>query len=538
MMSEEESLEVPSGSGALTASSEADPWVSRTNGPWNDTTSPTSGSGSTSPIRHRNSSHSAQSMNLGDTQTSPYLTSSRPAIGQGPSRSQSKSNLDPASGAFTSFMNAQHYGFSDDKENKTMGREPKSFDGAIPRGYGFEQRGIPSTGYRIGNGTASRDSSLPPSRHSDIAPAYPSFGHTPNNSTHIQRPSVNGRTPSFPTLTNNRSYEQTQDLELKLSRMQLGEKTSQYIDTSPTNPSFGQRNGFSAFEPQTNSSSTIWNEAATNPPKNQGYGNEQYIADTFNVQLKFNKPSRSNDRESVSPGTDYRRIPQSPKYYSENGTPVIEMSNGFVVRNQGQATIDYERNYQRQPFAQQAYFQNPSIYNPQYQAPYGPHAYDYPPPQAFRHATGQFGYQSVPTFAAPISVPRGPSRDQDVGHGVRSVVLEEFRSNTKTNKRYELKDIYNHVVEFSGDQHGSRFIQQKLETANSDEKDQIFREIQPNALQLMTDVFGNYVIQKLFEHGNQVQKRVLAEQMRNHIDELSVQMYGCRVVQKVFIVTL
>jgi mRNA-binding protein PUF3 len=87
-------------------------------------------------------------------------------------------------------------------------------------------------------------------------------------------------------------------------------------------------------------------------------------------------------------------------------------------------------------------------------------------------------------------------------------------------------------VEFSGDQHGSRFIQQKLESANSDEKDQIFREIQPNALQLMTDVFGNYVIQKLFEHGNQIQKRILAEQMRNHVDELSIQMYGCRVVQK------
>lgn len=95
------------------------------------------------------------------------------------------------------------------------------------------------------------------------------------------------------------------------------------------------------------------------------------------------------------------------------------------------------------------------------------------------------------------------------------------------------QDIYQHVVEFSGDQHGSRFIQQKLETANSDEKEQLFREIQPNALQLMTDVFGNYVIQKLFEHGNQVQKRVLAEQMKNHVMELSMQMYGCRVVQKV-----
>ena len=57
-------------------------------------------------------------------------------------------------------------------------------------------------------------------------------------------------------------------------------------------------------------------------------------------------------------------------------------------------------------------------------------------------------------------------------------------------------------MEFSGDQHGSRFIQQKLETATAAEKQMVFKEILPNALQLMVDVFGNYVIQKFFEHGS------------------------------------
>lgn len=56
------------------------------------------------------------------------------------------------------------------------------------------------------------------------------------------------------------------------------------------------------------------------------------------------------------------------------------------------------------------------------------------------------------------------------------------------------QDIFGHVVEFSGDQHGSRFIQQRLETASSDEKQVVFDEIVPEAaLQLMQDVFGNYV---------------------------------------------
>lgn len=113
---------------------------------------------------------------------------------------------------------------------------------------------------------------------------------------------------------------------------------------------------------------------------------------------------------------------------------------------------------------------------------------------------------------------------------LRSKILEDFRNNRVP--RLELKDILGHVVEFSGDQHGSRFIQQKLEVATSEEKQLIFDELLPNALQLMTDVFGNYVIQKFFEHGNQIQKTVLAKQMENHVFSLSLQMYGCRVVQK------
>lgn len=50
----------------------------------------------------------------------------------------------------------------------------------------------------------------------------------------------------------------------------------------------------------------------------------------------------------------------------------------------------------------------------------------------------------------------------------------------------------------STDQYGSRFIQQKLETASAEEKTKIFPEIIPHARALMTDVFGNYVIQKVY----------------------------------------
>lgn len=49
----------------------------------------------------------------------------------------------------------------------------------------------------------------------------------------------------------------------------------------------------------------------------------------------------------------------------------------------------------------------------------------------------------------------------------------------------------------SADQYGSRFIQQKLETATTEEKNMVYQEIMPQALALMTDVFGNYVVQKV-----------------------------------------
>uniref|UniRef100_A0A0D9VAV0 PUM-HD domain-containing protein n=1 Tax=Leersia perrieri TaxID=77586 RepID=A0A0D9VAV0_9ORYZ len=109
-------------------------------------------------------------------------------------------------------------------------------------------------------------------------------------------------------------------------------------------------------------------------------------------------------------------------------------------------------------------------------------------------------------------------------------LLEEFKSNKS--KSYELSEIAGHVVEFSADQYGSRFIQQKLETASTQEKDMVFAEIMPQALTLMTDVFGNYVVQKFFEHGSTAQIKELADQLIGRVLALSLQMYGCRVIQK------
>ena len=94
---------------------------------------------------------------------------------------------------------------------------------------------------------------------------------------------------------------------------------------------------------------------------------------------------------------------------------------------------------------------------------------------------------------------------------LRSSLLESFRSNQVS--VLSLGDLSGHVLEFSQDQHGSRFIQQKLERASATEKQLVFQEILSAAYSLMTDVFGNYVIQKFFEFGTSEQKSQLVNKV-------------------------
>lgn len=82
-----------------------------------------------------------------------------------------------------------------------------------------------------------------------------------------------------------------------------------------------------------------------------------------------------------------------------------------------------------------------------------------------------------------------PRYQPDAGRVLRSALLEEFRTNR--HRRWELQDLEHHIVEFSGDQLGSRHIQVKLELATTEEKQLVFVEVLPNLLQLSTDVFAN-----------------------------------------------
>ncbi|KAF4628065.1 hypothetical protein G7Y89_g10086 [Cudoniella acicularis] len=516
---------VPSGSGALRASSQADPWGAPANGPWNhpDTTSPTlqsSHSGSTSPSHLRSTIPAPSQPTLTEIQNQ-YQQQSR--IVQAPTfpRPAHKSSLDPSSGPFT-YGRKPSFMFADDKENSNQ------YAASTENAYEYDNSVRAFKGDHFGqsflgiNGSASRDGSMPPSRASDTGlngsgmpyggHGFGSIGgHTPSSSIHSQRPSFSGPSASFPSQANGSRYNDAStqgdiDLNEKLAALGFSENDSSgglNATYSPNHPKFAPQ-GFTQ-----NGGSALW-ELPSGPKGLNGH--DRFPSQPFADQNYF-KP-HLGDRGSVSPaGSDYRRGFSSPKYYSA-GTPPAGTDQIYRPISRGQRIPQGPSELDRRLhiFAQQ---QNAYMYGGPFQGQYPSHAYDFTP-QNFRQGNIPYGYaMPMPPYAAAPVIPTRP-KDQDVGVGVRSPLLEEFRSNSKSNKRYELKDIYNHVVEFSGDQHGSRFIQQKLETANSDEKEQLFREIQPNALQLMTDVFGNYVIQKLFEHGNQIQKRVLAEQMKNH----------------------
>ena len=122
------------------------------------------------------------------------------------------------------------------------------------------------------------------------------------------------------------------------------------------------------------------------------------------------------------------------------------------------------------------------------------------------------------------------SNASDKGTPNRSQQLDDFRNSRLPH--LQLSDLGKNVVEFAKDQHGSRFIQQKLERTSNKEKQVIFEEVISHAEILMTDVFGNYVIQKFFEFGTPEQKDQLVDAIRGNVMKLALQMYGCRVIQK------
>ncbi|CAD0112784.1 unnamed protein product [Aureobasidium uvarum] len=383
--------------------------------------------------------------------------------------------------------------------------------GSINQSPVDERRRPSATGFfhALPSAPPSRNHSLPPSRHSDIQPAWPTT--TKSDQFASSQPSTNAfRVNSFSSTSRPNGSFGAADAQAaplaQFSQMNLQDDPHSFALSRPSFsvPSYANQSG----------------SDTRNSPTDQ-YDDVEQISRV--------PPTFASDAYSAAaqPQVDYTayRVSQYPERSLMN-------SNMYNPRNTNANTPAFVHQRYQQQSAQEL--------DPRYMLnlPYSP----VPGGYYSYHLSNGSAIHNIPAVYPPMhaqmsisgvsSMPssRGP-RELEPGHSLRSALLEDFKQNHKT-RRYELKDIFDHVVEFSGDQHGSRFIQQKLETANSDEKERLFREIQPNAIQLMTDVFGNYVIQKFFEHGDQNQKKILANKMKGRVLELSLQMYGCRVVQK------
>ncbi|KAL8791669.1 MAG: hypothetical protein Q9195_005752 [Heterodermia aff. obscurata] len=553
------SNEAITGSGSLLSSSESDGFSGRHATPWKSVDDPSPGltkvhsNHSNTSAMHRQNSSQLASQSFSDTSsTNPSYFPTPPTSMGPPNKPHQTQFLDPTQRDFvTSSVFEPMKLKSPSRHNSDEETRPTAMNlpfGGIDSGLSIQsgrQNYYPNfSGHN--SSAASRSGSIPPSRHDthqsvsrlvDEMPRqqFSQFGSAPSHRPHLS--AQGSMYPSNGSSVNQKFDPQSSSADLgsivgKFDKLSLprGNNTmySQH-NRDPQNLHDELADEY-ARQPNGNNASEMW-ELEDAYIGNQAFSPEGLHPGSL--------PSHEQPYRSSSYGTSYshspsnsetRRMQHSP-YLPSGGTPSSyqqqapsrgSFNSGAVAPGQA-ALLDRKlRGLQQE---QQGYHPNPLQFRPQM-----PQDYNYHPQHALRMnpLSAYYPMGPMPNMLNP-PILRGPARDQDIGQHLRSALLEEFRSNSKTNKRYELKDIYNHIVEFSGDQHGSRFIQLKLETANSDEKDQVFREIHPNSIQLMTDVFGNYVIQKFFEHGNQSQKKILANQMRTHVLTLSLQMYGCRV---------
>jgi len=97
-----------------------------------------------------------------------------------------------------------------------------------------------------------------------------------------------------------------------------------------------------------------------------------------------------------------------------------------------------------------------------------------------------------------------------------------------------LRDVLSHVAEMAQDSEGSKFLQAKLETANTAERREVFEALLPKMEMLAGDSSGSAVVQKLLDICTPDQRRAIVEKFRQSVVKLSLKMHGCRVIQKAF----
>ena len=474
------SNEAITGSGSLLSSSESDGFSGRHATPWKSVDDPSPGltkvhsnHSNTSAMHRQNSSQLASQSFSDHSPTNPTYFST-PSTSMGPPNKPSQTQfLDSTQSNFVpsnifdpmKLGRPSRHNSNEETPPTPMNLAFSGIDAGLSMQSGRQSYYPSYSGHN--SSAASRSGSIPPSRHdahqsvSRLVDEMPRQQTSQFGATPAHRPHLSAQDSMYPS--NGGSINQkfgtqssTADLgnfvgnfdKLSLSR---GSNTmysqhnrdphslhDEVVDIEYGRPSNG------------NSASQMWEMEDTAYIGNQAFSPGGLHPGSLPSHEHPYRNSSYGASYSHSPSNSETRRMQPSPYYSSSGTPSSVQQrapsrgsfNGAVAPGQA-ALLDRKlRGLQQE---QQGYQPNPLQYRQQLQQPY-----DYHPqhtlrmnPLAAYYPMGPMSNMLNPT------IPRGPARDQDIGQHYRSALLEEFRSNSKTNKRYELKVCIHLQVEES-----------------------------------------------------------------------------------------
>lgn len=466
----DEDFEGKTGSGSLVSSSETDAW-SRQRSPWgtvDNYSQPTSSARTSgvSPVLQRASNHSMPPQSFLDTPktTTQFFSAPRAsALGQSVlSKAGSKHMLDSTainlSGARVPDALSNGYnGFGRVAESDGQ-RAPESTrsswtDAVSIHSPTDDRRSNANSDYfGVSSAAASRSGSLPPSRHgtdpaqfSQPSDVFPRFSQ-------VQPPSMRGNLASLSLQSNDRGYgERSNSFQSETTAMfgrlsmensnsdqvLMSHKPSGSTNGFHTQPSNGQYDSLYPRQPVSDLphelDDGLINGGSFTPAGHPGgfYGDHHSYRGPHISQRGAMTPSSSEFRPSP--------------YYSTGGTPPV-FDNLYPSRHEQLARALTNGNSALLESKLRGLQQEQQLLHPQYQqmvaaqfrGQYNPYGYGASNGIALNGFAPGIPIPPMPAIVSALEPFRG-SRPEDAKHGIRSALLEEFKSNSKGNRRYELK---------------------------------------------------------------------------------------------------
>ena len=299
----------------------------------------------------------------------------------------------------------------------------------------------------------SRNGSLPPSR-SDVDPSSRGRGEAQNYARYTanataQRLNSVANAPPFIMHTG----PSGQRMGEQHSPTHLDGLASQFDQLSVANQQ--RRPSYASSQPSPNSITDRFPDAYRDPLPGVPDGWSSDLNDNLGISDQLSPAPSStglsrqnqfrsafNGQYSHSPSDSDARLSHHSPFYSANGTPPTLTHQNTVARGNYPSTSTQqaallERRLQGLQQQQQGYIPQQTQMQFRNQIPF---PYDINPQQyRMNNLNSYYPMAPAPHLLAGPQIPRGPARDHDMAGHLRSPLLEEFRNNSKTNKRYELK---------------------------------------------------------------------------------------------------